>query len=158
MEQERRLNSPQSASILIADEERLSREALGSVLWQRGHEVFVAEDGLSALAILERERPRLVILSLRLLGTLGRALLCELKARRPNCGFIVLCPDYNQDDTVVNAVLECGVLDVLSKSTSLDRLLLAVEVGDILTIDTDTPTSSGKGDGPRVGNGMRSAA
>src|SRR5712692_9455607 len=110
MEQERRLNSPDSASILIADEERLSREALGSVLWQRGHEVFVAEDGLSALAILEQERPRLVILSLRLLGTLGRALLSELKARRPNCGFIVLCPDYNQDDTVVNAVLECGVL------------------------------------------------
>ncbi len=82
----------------------------------------------------------------------------EIRARHSSCGVIVLCPDHNLDDAVVNAVLECGVLDVLGKSTSLDRLLLAVDVGDILTTDTDTPESFGKGDSPRFVDGVRSAA
>ena len=138
------------ASILIADEERLSREALGSILGQRGHDVYLAEDGLNITAILEQAQPRLAILSLRWLGINGMAVLDELRARHSSCGIIVLCPDLNPDDAIADAALAWGALDVLGRSTSMDRLLLSIDVGDVLAASTDVQEPSWNGYSPRL--------
>ena len=144
-QQPQRFQSPETASILIADEERLSREALGAVLHQRGHDVYYAGNGLSMRAILRQARPQLVIFSLRLLGTHDVTMLRGIREYIPACTIIILSPDSNIDDRIASEVLELGIHDVLDKSTSLDRLLLAIDVGDVLTASAETQESESVG-------------
>jgi twitching motility two-component system response regulator PilH len=51
-------------SIVLADNDALVREALGELLREKGYEVHVARDGLEALRLIRKVRPRYVILDI----------------------------------------------------------------------------------------------
>ncbi len=67
------------ARILIVDEEPDMRLAMRNVLELRGHEIFEAGDGDSALEIAGENRPDLVLLDMRLPGMDGVEVLAGLK-------------------------------------------------------------------------------
>lgn len=55
-----------TGSVLIVDDEVDNASALGSILQLEGHEVHIAEDGIAAITVAEREHPDVVICDLGL--------------------------------------------------------------------------------------------
>ena len=45
--------------VLVADDDRITREIIGGILTRAGHEVVFAEDGKSAVEKASTEKPRL---------------------------------------------------------------------------------------------------
>ncbi len=66
--------------LLVEDDEDL-REMMRTVLESRGFAVKEATDGVQALAILEKERPRLVILDLVMPLMTGWQVIAHMKER-----------------------------------------------------------------------------
>jgi PAS domain S-box-containing protein len=62
---------PVALRILIADDNRDSAESLGMLLELSGHDVFIAHDGLEALAVAARERPDAALLDIGMPGLDG---------------------------------------------------------------------------------------
>ncbi|HMC75607.1 MAG TPA: response regulator [Vicinamibacterales bacterium] len=67
------------AAILLVDDDRALRHAVGSLLERDGHTVLQAGDGPSALAHLEREAIELVMLDMGLPGMSGLDLLARMR-------------------------------------------------------------------------------
>jgi len=65
--------------ILIADDEKNIRELLRDELADRGSRVAVAENGLNALALLEKEEFDVLLLDLNMPGLAGLEVLKKLK-------------------------------------------------------------------------------
>jgi len=68
--------------ILVVEDDRATREALGSVLRDAGYEVMAAEDGATALGAIDNDRtPDLVLLDLNMPHLDGKGFLDCLRAR-----------------------------------------------------------------------------
>ena len=115
------MNKP---SILIADDEKNTREGLGRAL-QRHYEVLLAEDGRRALELLD-QRPVDVILSdVRMPGMDGLTLLSRALARQPQ-PLVILLTAYGTVETAVEA-MKRGAYDFLTKPVNLDQLDLKLK-------------------------------
>ncbi len=57
--------------VLIVDDERQNRQLLEVMLAPEGYELFTAENGADALAIVEQERPHVVLLDVMMPGMDG---------------------------------------------------------------------------------------
>jgi len=66
--------------IVVADDEALNLELARDVLEMDGHEVFTASNGAEAVALVERVRPDLVLLDIRMPGLDGPAALARIRA------------------------------------------------------------------------------
>ena len=67
-------------TILIADDEPNILLSLDYLMRREGFEVLQARDGNEALALLQRERPRLVLLDVMMPGKSGHEVLAALRA------------------------------------------------------------------------------
>ena len=111
-------------SVLIADDEKNTREGLGRAL-QRHYEVLLAEDGRRALELLD-QRPVDVILSdVRMPGMDGLTLLSRALARQPQ-PLVILLTAYGTVETAVEA-MKRGAYDFLTKPVNLDQLDLKLK-------------------------------
>jgi two-component system response regulator (stage 0 sporulation protein F) len=72
------------ARILFIDDDESIRFLVQEELGVDGHNVQVAGDGLTGLALAEQERPDLVILDLKMPGIGGMEVLQRLKKRFPD--------------------------------------------------------------------------
>jgi DNA-binding NarL/FixJ family response regulator len=97
--------------------EMLSAEADVSVVGQSG-------DASAALDAIERERPDIVIVDLKLPGTSGLAAIREIRSRAPNAGIIVFSMYDNA--AYVNESIHRGARGYVLKSASKSDLLRAV--------------------------------
>ena len=108
--------------VLIADDEPLARRTL------RGHlavvdwigEVHEAPDGLTAIALIDRVRPDLVFLDIRMPGASGIAV-AEQITHRP---YIIFTTAY---DRYAVTAFEIGALDYLLKPFGRERVLGVLE-------------------------------
>lgn len=72
------------ARILFIDDDESIRFLVQEELGFDGHSVQVAGDGLTGLTLVDRERPDLVILDLKMPGMGGMEVLRRLKTRYPD--------------------------------------------------------------------------
>jgi signal transduction histidine kinase len=66
--------------ILVADDNRDSAESLGMLLELSGHEVFLAHDGVTALALVAEKRPHVALLDIGMPGMDGYEVAASVRA------------------------------------------------------------------------------
>ncbi len=110
--------------ILVADDERTSREGLRALLSAWGHDVEEAADGEEALARATASLPSVVISDLVMPRKDGLELLRALQAQLPFAS-VILLTGQGSIDTAVAAMKE-GAYDFLTKPVDVARLKLLI--------------------------------
>jgi len=113
------------ARILLVDDEPDMLENCSRILSRQGHTCVTAASGREALAILERERPDLLVTDFKMPEMDGMALLRHAHELDPTLPVIMLT-GFATIESAVAAVKE-GAFDYLPKNFSVDQLRVAVE-------------------------------
>src|ERR1039457_5377080 len=114
------------AKLLVVDDEKNIREALGRFLGSREHEIAIAENGREALALMDRDGVfDLVLSDWRTAEMNGLELLNAIKAKFPTT-IVILMTAYG---TIQNSVaaMKAGAYDYATKPFSLDQIQHAVD-------------------------------
>jgi DNA-binding NarL/FixJ family response regulator len=119
--------------VVLADDQRLVRESLGTMLGlMDGIElVAAAADGEEALALVERHRPDVVLMDLGMPRLDGIEATRRLRRRHPDVEVIALTT-YADDESVLNA-LAAGARGYLTKdagSEDIHAAIMTVAAGD----------------------------
>jgi DNA-binding response OmpR family regulator len=120
-------------SLLVVDDDPSIRNLVREFLTLRGYRVRVAQDGKEALALVEQERPHLIILDLNMPGMNGIEVLRALRARDFKGGVVML--SVSQDEHALQQTMDLGAVDVMGKPVELERLELVVQVALAVSID-----------------------
>jgi two-component system response regulator PilR (NtrC family) len=113
-----------ASRILVVDDERSMRELLAIVLKREGHDVLLADNGRSAVEMLEREPIELLISDIRMPDMSGVEVLGAAQRINPDVIGIMITA-YASTDTAVEA-LRLGAYDYVSKPFNVDELKLKV--------------------------------
>jgi CheY-like chemotaxis protein len=114
-----------ASRILLVDDDPVIRALVSGYLRPRGYEVGEAEDGMDALAVMERDLPDVVITDLGMPRLDGLGLLRALARTYPDLPAIVLTAHDTLDD-VLGAIREGILFDYLVKPPDLPVLDMAV--------------------------------
>jgi DNA-binding NarL/FixJ family response regulator len=119
--------------VLLADDQRLVRESLGTLLGLLGGIELVASasDGEEALALTEEHQPQVVLMDLRMPRMDGIEATRRLRELHPEVGVISLTT-YADDESVLGA-LRAGARGYLTKDASGEDIraaILAVAAGE----------------------------
>jgi adenylate cyclase len=119
-----------SSRILVVDDNASNRDLLSRRLQRQGHIVLQAEDGASALSLVEKEAFDLVLLDLMMPGINGYDVLTLLK-RDPRFRDmpVIMISALSELDSIVRCI-EAGADDYLAKP--FDPTLLRARVGSSL--------------------------
>ncbi len=113
--------------VLIADDHRLFREALRSVL-ERDRDCEVvgeAASGEEALALAARMRPHVVLLDIGMPG-MGGLNAAHRLAREAPASRVVILSQYDDEEYVVEALVDAGAAGYLVKTDAAAELLAAL--------------------------------
>lgn len=118
--------------VLIVDDEPLARERLRALLAELGHGEVVGEagSGLEALAAVERERPDIVLLDIRMPGMDGLEAALHL-ARREPAPAVIFTTAYDEHAL---AAFDAQAIDYLLKPIRPERLRAALAKAEVLTL------------------------
>jgi two-component system response regulator (stage 0 sporulation protein F) len=124
--------------ILVVDDERPVADVLSEYLQSQGYTTHTAGSGAEALAVVERERPDLVLLDIRMPGIDGLEVLRRLRQadRRP----AVIMVTANEDLALAREMLKTGAFDYVAKPFDfqyLDRVVAAAMVQAESGFDSD---------------------
>ena len=141
--------------ILIVDDEERVRESIGEVLSDEGYQVIDTADGSSVLELIEREKPRLVLLDIWMPDIDGIELLKDIKKEAPHLN-VVMISGHGNIHTAVTAT-KFGAFDFIEKPVSLDGLLVTVRraLGEL---SVSPSISSNVPDGKKAKNGNSTGA
>lgn len=114
-----------SFTVLIVDDERTLARSVKLFLMEQGFEAEVAEDGETALELLERIRPDFVFLDVRLPRLHGIELLKKIKAFDPHI-YVVVMTAYGSIEGAVEAMKQ-GAFDYLKKPVDLNELKILLD-------------------------------
>jgi two-component system phosphate regulon response regulator PhoB len=115
------------ATILVVDDEPDTVDLLHVTLAAQGWRVLSAYDGPQALALLERERPGLILLDLMLPGLSGFEVLEALGRDDETARIPVVVLSARGDDASVRRGLALGARRFLSKPFELRALVAEVQ-------------------------------
>jgi two-component system, OmpR family, response regulator MprA len=107
--------------ILVVDDERAVREALGRALELGGFDVALAADGKEGLGLVEREAPDVVVLDLMMPGLDGLQACQIMRARGDRTPILMLTARTEVSSRVRG--LDAGADDYLIKPFALEELL-----------------------------------
>jgi DNA-binding NarL/FixJ family response regulator len=129
-------------SVLLVDDEALVRAGLRMILETTDDLTVVgeADDGQAALDAVQRHRPDVVLMDIRMPGLDGLATTVAIRARFEEPPAIVVLTTFDTDDYVFRA-LEAGATGFLLKDTPPADLLRAVRLaaaGDSILSPTVT--------------------
>ena len=113
--------------ILIVDDDRMIRWALGEALRTWGYACIEAESVNAALAIFDIDHPAAVLLDLNLPDGSGFDCLREIKRRQPEAIVIMMTGSVLVADTI--AALRGGAYDFVSKPINLEELQITIRNG-----------------------------
>ena len=119
-----------TCKILIADDEPNILISLEYLMKREGYEVLVARDGEEALQVLQRERPRLVLLDVMMPKKSGYEVLAAARADETLAGLKVLMLTAKGRDTDVDKGLGVGADAYMTKPFSTKEL--AAKVAEML--------------------------
>ena len=110
-----------SARVLVADDDRAIRDALTRALGLEGYDVVQANDGNTALSLIESSQPDVAILDVMMPNIDGLTVCRVLRAERNRLPILMLTARTETPDRV--AGLDAGADDYLAKPFDLDELL-----------------------------------
>ena len=118
----------ESGRILLVDDDRALRDAVGRALRLEGHEVIIASDGQEALRVLAVETVDLVVLDVAMPGMSGIDVCRRLRATGDRASVPLT---LTARDAVGDRVegLDAGADDYLVKPFALDELLARARAG-----------------------------
>ena len=111
--------------ILIVDDDANVRASLSEALVEHGAVVEAADDGLTALALLERFDPEFALCDVRMSDIDGLSFLEMVRQRRPDVD-VVLMTAFDDMETVASA-MRGGAVDFLVKPIGLKQLLAVTD-------------------------------
>jgi DNA-binding NarL/FixJ family response regulator len=111
--------------VLLADDHRILREALKSVLASECEVVAEASDGEQAVAIAARLKPQVVVMDIGMPGIGGLAAARRIAKDTPACKVLMLS-QYDDEEYVIEALGEAGASGYLVKTDAAAELLSAV--------------------------------
>ena len=115
------------AAVLVIDDEESMREGCRQTLDQEGYKTTVAEDGESGLSLVERVKPSVVLVDLKMPGMNGMEVLEKVRRIDPHIVTIVIT-GYGTIASAV-AAIRMGAFNYLSKPVGPDKLIEAVAEG-----------------------------
>ncbi|MCA9873351.1 MAG: response regulator [Anaerolineales bacterium] len=121
-----------SRSILVVDDEDVTREILQILLEMEGFTVFAAADGLEALEKVAECRPDLIILDLMMPRLDGLGVCKQLRAQPETADLAIILLSGNSQDRAVTAGLRAGANAYLMKP--IDPPLLLSEINKYLNL------------------------
>jgi DNA-binding NarL/FixJ family response regulator len=112
--------------VVVADDQRAIREALGMVLDSQAdlHVVGLASDGAEAVELAARHDAHVVLMDLQMPGTDGVAATRRLAAEQPQVKVVVLTTFA--DDATITDALAAGAIGYLTKDAGHHEIALAV--------------------------------
>ena len=111
--------------ILIVDDEPIARDNLEHIIRKDGYQTRVAEDGETAIRLLQQEEINLVLTDLRMKGKDGMAVLNQAKQLWPDVEVVVIT-GHASVDTAVEAMRH-GAYDYVAKPFKINELRMIVE-------------------------------
>lgn len=111
-------------SILVVDDEKSVRDSLKMILEYEHYDVVFAENGVKALANVEKNSFEVILLDIKMPGMDGMEVLQRLKDMHPEIPVIII----SGHGTIENAVeaTKLGAYDFLSKPLDRDKVLVTV--------------------------------
>ncbi|MGI9076294.1 MAG: sigma-54-dependent transcriptional regulator [Gemmatimonadaceae bacterium] len=110
--------------ILVVDDERGVRAALGQLLEYEGYDVRTAENAVDAIAEYNRWRPHLVFMDVKMAGIDGLEALQKIREHDATAT-IVMISGHGTIQTAVEAT-QSGAYDFLEKPLDTDRILVTL--------------------------------
>jgi len=111
--------------VLVADDERVLLDALGSVLAARGYNVVgAAENGRRAVALARERRPDVAVLAVSMLVMGGLDAARQIIGSAPEVGVVLLTRGV--EEWVLHEALHIGVRGFVVKAQGLEDLLQAI--------------------------------
>jgi DNA-binding NtrC family response regulator len=110
---------------VVIDDEVNAAAALETLLKEDGYEIARAHDARSALALLEKTEPDVVLTDLRMPGMDGLELLAKIKEIRPET-MVILMTAFGTVKTAVKA-MKLGAEDYLSKPIDVEELEVVLQ-------------------------------
>jgi DNA-binding NarL/FixJ family response regulator len=113
--------------VLIADDQRVVREGLATILGTLPDVAVVATaaDGAQAVRLAGEHRPDVVLMDLRMPGLDGAAATAEIRAGLPEVQVVVLTT-YADDESIF-AALDAGAIGYLTKDAGREDIRRAIE-------------------------------
>lgn len=116
---------PQADRILVVDDSPDNLLLVKCILEEEGYHITLAEDGQTALEIIDRLHPTLILLDVMMPGMDGFEVTERIR-QNPNLPFIpiLLITAYDQPSVVRG--LDCGADDFIRKPVEVDELMARV--------------------------------
>lgn len=108
--------------VVVADDHTLMREGVAAVIARQTDMMVAGEaaDGEEAIAMVEKEKPDVLLLDLRMPKLDGVAVTAQLRPKFPDLAIVILST-YDTDDDILRA-LRAGARAYLLKDTPPDEL------------------------------------
>lgn len=113
------------ANILVVDDEKNIREGLKIILQRDNHNVFLAQDGIEAIRILEENEIDLVVTDLIMPNMDGEELLSRILKNYFNVPVIILTGHGTIEKAV--KLMRDGAYDFLTKPLNIEKFVLIVK-------------------------------
>jgi len=119
------------ARILVVDDEIEVCDFLRDFLQQEGYEVVTITNGEEALALLDKEKPDLTLLDIRLSGISGMDVLRRARAMDENLQVMMITA--LDDDVLMHYAMELGAIDYIIKPFTTEYLtkILSAKISEI---------------------------
>src|SRR5512138_3382475 len=124
MERSIRRTKEMDEKILVVDDEDSIRTSLAGILEDEGFRVMFANDGVTALDVVRKELPDLVLLDIWMPRMDGLETLRKLKELHPRL-LVVMMSGHGTIETAVKST-KMGAYDFIEKPLSLDKLLVTI--------------------------------
>lgn len=105
--------SKRNETIVVVDDERVILDLTSIILKSRGFNVLTASNVNSGLALIERERPELVLLDFMLPGRDGLSALTEIRGRFPET-YVIMFTGRGSEEIAVS-LMKAGAADYILK-------------------------------------------
>ncbi len=112
-------------TILVVDDEKNTRDGLKEFLSGAGYDVNVAENAVSALELIKKDPPEIVLTDLKMPDRDGLDLLHEIKRRFP-ATIVILLTAYGTVENAVQA-MKAGAYYYITKPVHFDELDLILK-------------------------------
>jgi len=122
-------------TILLVDDEELFRERLARAFSQRGFKVFTAGNFDEAMRVIDKEKPAMGVIDLKMPGKSGLELIAAAREINPDMQMVVLT-GYGSIATATEAV-RLGALYYLPKPADVDDILSAFARNPELNLEVD---------------------
>ncbi len=112
--------------ILVADDDRITRDIIGAILIKAGYEVVFAEDGTSALELAASEKPDLVLID-GLMPRMHGFLACKAIKELDSPPKVVVLTGVYTKVSYKHEAMEFGADDLLTKPCGPEELLACLD-------------------------------